>query len=82
MLCDAKSVVTISDPEILKLITQENVGIGQLFQRLNVLPKFELIQLGKTQEFFWREYTLKHTGITCHIHEFFPIPLYESSLQI
>lgn len=59
------------------MITEENVGIGQLFQKLSVLPQFKLVNLGKTDRLFWRDYILEYQGIICQIREEFPVDLYK-----
>ncbi|RKO88285.1 hypothetical protein BDK51DRAFT_14460, partial [Blyttiomyces helicus] len=71
VVCNAKSTITITDPEHLRLIEEELVGIGQLFRYLNVLPEFELVRAGQTPETFWRDYELRSAGIACRIHEEF-----------
>ncbi|KAJ3292995.1 Transgelin-3 [Borealophlyctis nickersoniae] len=70
--CRAVSKVTIKNPEYLRLIEEQQVGIGQLFRYLNVLPEFDLLRVGRTPELFWREYELKSEGILCSIREEFP----------
>ncbi|KAJ3115154.1 hypothetical protein HDU96_001120 [Phlyctochytrium bullatum] len=47
LFCRAWSVVTLSDPEFLRLVVEANIGIGQLFRFLNVLPEFTLYAVGK-----------------------------------
>ncbi|KND02189.1 uncharacterized protein SPPG_02677 [Spizellomyces punctatus DAOM BR117] len=74
--CNAKSTVTITDPEYLRLILEQQVGIGQLFRYLNILPEFELLQVGRTVNSFWREYDLRSNGVNCRIREEFPLGVF------
>ena len=74
--CTASSSITVTDKDILDLIIHKNIGIGQLFRYLNRLPKFTLIKISKTTLDFSREYLLEMDGLSCHIHEVFPIELY------
>ncbi|TPX69978.1 hypothetical protein SpCBS45565_g02034 [Spizellomyces sp. 'palustris'] len=74
--CNAKSTVTITDPEYLRLILEQQVGIGQLFRYLNILPEFELLQVGRTVHSFWREYDLRSNGVNCRIREEFPLGVF------
>lgn len=78
--CHASSTITIQDEHILFLITEQNVGIGQLFRYLNILPEFQLINLGRSEEVFWREYYLKSPGIECRIKEVFPQHMFYPTL--
>jgi len=77
--CRAISTVTISNPAYLKLVIEDNVGIGQLFRYLSILPEFQLLDVGITDDGFWRRYLLKSDGILCDIHEDFPKDVWELS---
>jgi hypothetical protein len=77
--CHAVSTVTISNPGYLKLVTEDNVGIGQLFLYLSILPEFQLLDVGVTDQGFWRRYLLKCDGILCDIHEDFPNDVWQLS---
>ncbi|KAJ1536404.1 hypothetical protein HK405_015250, partial [Cladochytrium tenue] len=70
--CTATSTVRLMDKEHLELVAEKHVGIGQLFRYLNVLPAFELLELGRGEGFFWRLYTLASSGVHCEIKEVFP----------
>ncbi|KAJ3188851.1 hypothetical protein HDU85_004565 [Gaertneriomyces sp. JEL0708] len=70
--CNARSTVVISDPNYLRLLLEQQVGIGQLFRYLSILPEFELIQVGRSPDTFWREYELRSAGVLCRIREEFP----------
>ncbi|KAI9201907.1 uncharacterized protein BJ171DRAFT_427130 [Polychytrium aggregatum] len=76
--CNATSLVKISNPEYLKLVLEQKVGIGQLFSRyLNVLPEFKLLKVGKSESSFWRDYSLSCPGIECILREVFPLSVFE-----
>jgi hypothetical protein len=73
--CKAHSIITVYDPLCQKLVESGEVGLGQLFRYLDILPEFELQNAGpypkETGGGFWREYTLKCTELSCSIHEDF-----------
>ena len=71
IVCEAFSQITITDPHILDLILNQGIAIGQLFRYLNILPQFKLLQVGRSNESFWRNYTLSASGIHCEIKEIF-----------
>ncbi|TPX46792.1 hypothetical protein SeLEV6574_g03034 [Synchytrium endobioticum] len=76
--CRAVSTVHIYNVEVLRLVEQDCVGIGQLFRYLNILPEFTLVDVGRDDGVagdvggFWRHYILSGNGFKCHIHERFP----------
>lgn len=73
--CRAHSIITVHDPSCQKLVESGEVGLGQLFRHLDILPEFELHNAGtyraRSGGGFWREYTLKCTELSCDIHEGF-----------
>lgn len=70
--CMADSTVQVHSVHCRKLVESGQVGLGQLFRYLNILPEFALQQAGPTLEGgFWRHYTLKCAEVTCSIHEQF-----------
>jgi chorismate-pyruvate lyase len=77
--CVATSTVIITSKQILKLVLDEStqIGIGQVFRNLNILPFFHLSNIGKQDGTFYRDYILKSDGMECNIHEVFPIDLFE-----
>ena len=46
--CTATSDITIYDPQCQELVASHQIGLGQLFRHLDILPSFELHQAGKT----------------------------------
>ncbi|KAI8801360.1 hypothetical protein BJ742DRAFT_837723 [Cladochytrium replicatum] len=78
--CHATSTITISNAAYVSLVTEKGVGIGQLFRYLNMLPEFELLDLGRNEKGFWRRYVLCSEGISCEILEEFPHDLFDASL--
>ena len=50
---------------------EEQLPVGALFRRFDVLPTFTLHSAGKVAGGFWRQYQLKATGLTCEINETF-----------
>jgi hypothetical protein len=77
LCCTASSTVVLSDSKVIKLVMEENIGIGQLFRHLNILPEFKLQEVGRDDKGMYRDYTLTATGIICAIHEEFPIGLFD-----
>ncbi|KAJ3290151.1 hypothetical protein HDU76_007435 [Blyttiomyces sp. JEL0837] len=77
--CTATSTVVLTDERYLKLVAEQNVGIGQLFRYLNILPEFDLRNVGRDSTKFWRRYTLSSPGVICDIEEVFPCGLFADS---
>lgn len=70
--CTADSFIRVHDVDCQALVESGQVGLGQLFRYLDILPEFELLQAGPTpQGGCWRNYTLSCKYVTCHIHEVF-----------
>jgi len=70
--CVADSVVKVHSPECQRLVESGQVGLGQLFRHLNILPEFALQEAGPTDEGgFWRLYTLTCPQVSCSITEQF-----------
>jgi len=70
--CTATSVICVHDPLCQRLVQTGEVGLGQLFRFLDLLPEFELHAAGpKPQGGFWRDYTLQCAELTCSIVEDF-----------
>ncbi|KAI9320218.1 hypothetical protein BX666DRAFT_1388636 [Dichotomocladium elegans] len=73
----ADSVVEVSDPRALELLTRAHFGLAQLFSHLQQTPQFRLHAVGRHGHVagcsFWRDYTLHVPGvIDCYIRESFP----------
>lgn len=77
--CRADSVVTIHSESCQDLVASGQVGLGQLFRYLNILPMFSLRNAGVnfTTGGIWREYTLQCDALTCEIREEFIAELWE-----
>jgi Cupin-like domain len=77
--CIATSVITVYDPTCQELVASGQVGLGQLFRYLNLLPEFVLHDAAPNRDFnhngdrggFWRDYTLQCKELSCRIHEEF-----------
>ncbi|CAG8807802.1 36006_t:CDS:2, partial [Gigaspora margarita] len=78
IVCNAISEVIIYDSFVVDLIMNKGVGIGQLFRYLDKLPSFQLHFVGRTANTWWREYTLKITGVECKIKEYFPNGMFDN----
>lgn len=74
--CTATSIITVHDPLCQSLVESSQVGLGQLFRYLNILPEFELHDAG-VEPAFWREYTLQCAELSCRIHEEFRPNMWE-----
>ena len=83
LLCRATSIIHVKSSECIELIHTKKVGLGQLFRYLNRLPRFSLLDAGRTSssiqkssssEFeggMWRIYELESEEMICLIHEEF-----------
>ena len=70
--CIADSTVQVHSDYCQELVESGQVGLGQLFRHLNVLPEFALQAAGPTEEGgFWRHYTLACAEVSCTIQEEF-----------
>lgn len=47
-ICKATSIISVKDPECIRLIENGTIGLGQLFRYLNRLPTFSLVDAGRT----------------------------------
>ena len=77
--CRAESQVTIHQESCQELVASGQVGLGQLFRYLNVLPMFSLHDAGMDPSTggIWREYMLQCDALTCQIREEFIPGLWE-----
>lgn len=70
--CTADSTVQVHSDYCRELVDSGQVGLGQLFRHLNILPEFELLGAGPNPDGgFWRHYTLTCAEVSCSIHERF-----------
>lgn len=70
--CVATSQVQVHSAYCRDLVESGQVGLGQLFRCLNILPEFALQAAGPHDGGgFWRNYTLTCPEVTCSIHERF-----------
>jgi len=70
--CVADSRIQVHSLHCKQLVESGQVGLGQLFRYLNILPEFALQDAGPTEEGgFWRNYTLTCADVSCSITERF-----------
>lgn len=70
--CVADSTVQVHSDYCRDLVESGQVGLGQLFRHLNILPEFALQAAGPTDDGgFWRQYTLTCADVSCSIYERF-----------
>ena len=86
--CVATSVIRVRDPQCVTWVESGQVGLGQLFRKLNVLPTFSLLRAGAIDDNdtpdgveaggggFWREYSLACAELSCDIREEFVVGLW------
>eukprot|EP00977_Amphora_coffeiformis_P004088 scaffold823_cov219-Amphora_coffeaeformis.AAC.6 len=90
--CVATSVIRVRDKQCVAWVESGQVGLGQLFRELNVLPTFSLQRAGVVQSNatnnnteeptpgggggFWREYSLTCAELSCDIREEFVVGLW------
>lgn len=83
-VCFARTTVYACGKDALDLIQAQELGLGQILQKLGMKPSFRLKRVGQDNDIFWRLYVLSGEGpgpfecITYHIREEFPKHLYES----
>jgi len=77
LFCNAKTVLSVTNPEIEGLLVK-GYGFGQLFQHLQRIPKFELLECAKDAAKLWRRYTLSiPEGMDMEITEVYPPNIFE-----
>lgn len=47
------------------------------FSYFDKVPSFQLLQVGRDEQHWWRVYTLEIIGVECNIKEVFPDNLFE-----
>ena len=78
VFCVAKSDVWLHTPESVAMVSSGEIGIGQLFRQGNILPRFTLLDAGKSDDdgSFWRKYELASDVVSCVIHEQFTADIF------
>ncbi|RUS19035.1 hypothetical protein BC937DRAFT_88056 [Endogone sp. FLAS-F59071] len=77
VVCNARSRILIRDANVLDMVVNRGVGIGQLFRYFDKLPKFILHAVGRRRHSWWREYSLRMSGVECRIRETFLVDMFE-----
>jgi hypothetical protein len=54
----ARSTIIVCSKEVEEALQAGVVGVGQLFRFYDILPKFKLLDAGRTPDGFWRFYQL------------------------
>ena len=75
-VCAADSLIKVADDDIHHKLLQGRVGIGQILESAGIRPSFRLLEVGQTDENFWRLYTLEASHVSYRIREAFPRRLY------
>lgn len=73
-ICRARTLVTVSDAEIVKEVQNGTCDLGGVFRKFNLLPTFELQRVDikpSDAPGFGRHYYLKAQGICCEVFEEF-----------
>ena len=78
VFCVAKSDVWLHTPESVAMVSSGEIGIGQLYRQGNILPRFTLLDAGKSDDdgSFWRKYELASDVVSCVIHEQFTADIF------
>ena len=72
VFCTAIGTIELYSDECVQAIEEKNVGVGQLFRYLGVLPSFLLLKAGReTDGRLWREYELSCPQLRCRFVETF-----------
>lgn len=67
----AKTTAFISKPEWSEALDEPGIHLGALFSRFGELPVFTLHATGEGPDYFWRQYALTASGMTCLVNETF-----------
>lgn len=82
MFCTAIGSIQLYSEECKVAIEERNIGVGQLFRFLGVLPSFNLLSAGRDNEgALFREYELSCPQIRCRFVETFALDFLEPDLQ-
>lgn len=72
MFCTAVGKIELYSEICKKAIEEKNIGVGQLFRFLGVLPSFKLLSSGRNPDgALWRVYDLSCPQIRCRFVETF-----------
>jgi hypothetical protein len=70
--CTAVGVIELYSDECVRAVEEKNVGVGQLFRYLGVLPSFRLHHAGRRADgSLWRDYELSCAQLRCRFVESF-----------
>ena len=94
LFCKAVSRVTLHSAICVEAVEQKSIGIGQLFRHLDILPRFRLLQAGRSDTNsdrassdapyaggVWRSYELRCKDLSCDISEYFVPKLFNLPLD-
>ena len=76
VVCRARTDVVVEDEAVRSMLVEQKVGLGQIVELLRIPATFDLEEVGKDSEFFWRTYELRGAGFRYHVEEKFPSALY------
>src|SRR3990172_436510 len=76
IVCRARTEIHVQDEKARQLILEERLGLGQIFQTLQLQATFTLEEIDENSDSFWRIYLLEAPGIACRIREEFPTKLF------
>jgi len=77
VVCEATSQVIALDDELKKDILSKGIGLGQALIKHGIRPEFQILNLGKTDDSFFRVYRLAAPKVVYRIKEVFPRRLYD-----
>ena len=73
----ASTTVFLTDPAWAEAADRHAHELGALFHHFAELPTFTLHSTGRAPDYFWRQYRLRASGMTCEINETFPLNLFD-----
>lgn len=78
IFCTAIGSIELYSEECKKAVEERNIGVGQLFRFLGILPSFKLLTAGRNdQGALYREYELSCPQIRCRFVETFSLDFLE-----
>ncbi|RLC73324.1 MAG: hypothetical protein DRI26_01155 [Chloroflexi bacterium] len=75
--CEATSQVIVLDGKLKDEILSKKIGLGQALIKHGIRPEFQMLDLGKTDDSFYRLYRLVAPRVVYRIKESFPRRLYD-----